>query len=251
MPKGNLFIKSVDREDPYIGNETDFVWPNKQPLDLANGATFTLENISIPLTWYNIVGYQANYNFNIDNTGYSRAIPEGRYTLAGLLQTLEDDMTAASGFSFSCTYDATVGKVTITEDGGTVFIMTAYEGQLFELLGSPLIQHSENASYTFEHCAILNPDDYLELFIEGLTQPILSGGTSRSTSFLILLPPSAGESTFGTRMAYQNDAAALCYSLQVQGSVRLDRPRIQLRHSDGSIVNTHGFEWSAVVSYKI
>ena len=99
-------------------------------------------------------------------------------------------------------------------------------------------------SYDFPNFPNDGRDSYFELYIEGLSNNVASTDeANRAITFMVPLP---NYSKPGDYVTYDNQGTGRCVQHEITSDRTLDRFRVSLRHTDGTIVDFNGRDWTAV-----
>ena len=160
---------------------TDFVWQLTQPVNFHKRSKHKqyfvrLENIRIPISFYNI---NANFNvftFDDGGTDFTVTIAQGNYTIDELIVELQTGMNAtASLTTYTITYDEKTQKVNIASDGaGGLTTITATNGAdvntLFRVVGFEFLQTiPDGGNADANNVAYTNTAKHLRLVVDNIT----------------------------------------------------------------------------------
>lgn len=150
MVKSILIIDSKDR-DSQSNSTSDFFISS---INYQNINKFTIKEIQIPISWYNIRPTQQNIYIN--NTLIT--IPSQSYTATSLLTQLQ---TLLSGYTI--TYNSSTLKFTFSL--GTNFIMNCsqWDVGMLKILGFNNSDLSGSNTYTSQNMINMNPDTKITL----------------------------------------------------------------------------------------
>lgn len=139
-----LSIRSLDR-DKSITNSSDsnfIVKVNK----ISKVVKLEIQNIIIPLTFYNIDLTNNSIQFN-DGTFRTVIIPYGTYNITQLINALQSAMNAASVLVFTFAFNSITQKITISTPAAFALDFTLTT-KLASMLGFEYITYSGSNSYT-------------------------------------------------------------------------------------------------------
>ena len=174
-----LVINSKDRLSS-SNSSVDFTVQFKQLID---GCTcFELESAQIPNLFYNITSANQWIDFNDGTASVSAQLAAGLYSLNGntvsasILSEVGTAMTAASsghgGLTFTATYSATTGLITISGGGTTSFTLLFNSGSHSAtsagyILGFGAVDYASATTQTAANAPNLNAFNYLQISVNG------------------------------------------------------------------------------------
>ena len=227
------------------GNSGDATFDLSAPIALKAGQKLILDTARFPLSWYNFRGKACNWKINYNSAEEAGAIEPGFYTIAGAATRLEETLRAViPAATFTVDYALPVtGKLTITSVDDEWYDVIFQEGRLFHRLGVTADLLGE-PSYDFPNFPNDGRDSYFELYIEGLSNNVASTDeANRAITFMVPLP---NYSKPGDYVTYDNQGTGRCVQHEITSDRTLDRFRVSLRHTDGTIVDFNGRDWTAV-----
>jgi len=145
-----VIVENEERNTNTSQSATEFVYQLTQPINFHKRSRnkqylVRLENIRIPISFYNINSTLNIFSFDDAGTDYFITVPKENYTIDELIAEVQTLMNAtASLTNYTITYDEKTQKVNIASDGaGGLTTITTDDGAgntntLYKVLGFAL-----------------------------------------------------------------------------------------------------------------
>ena len=210
-----------------------------------------LENVKIPITFYNINSNYNTLNFNefdgvtIDTN--TATIPVGNYTISDLIAELATRMNAASTDSntYVITYDAITGKVNIAFSGGSTTVTILSTSTLNPAIGfSTTTSQVISTNVDGDNVATVQFIRYLKIITRLPVNNYYNTNTRQAVLLRVPITMTRYQFDF-----YENDNG---YLLQLSNPDTLKELEFQIRDRNDNIIEFNGVNWSAeLVLYEL
>ena len=179
-----VIVENDERNLNTSRSATDFVFQLTEPINFHKRSSnkqyfMRIENIRIPISFYNINSNFNTLTFTDAATQYTATVEEGNYTIDELIAELQIQMNTAHALTpYTITYDEKTQKVSITSDGTTTGITTITAtntatgavNTLYKLINFDLLQTiADGGTGVATGVAYTNTAKHLRLILDNIT----------------------------------------------------------------------------------
>lgn len=250
-------VESDGRNENTSESPENFIYQLTQPINFyKRGKTYEyfcrIENVRIPISFYNINSYYSVFNWVGSTTGaVSFTITFGNYTIDEMIAEVQTQMNALDANTYTLAYDEITQKVSITNDG--VENITSISGNGWQVLGFETTQTIIGAvTETGNNVAFTNTAKHLKIVLYNVNSNNVYSNTQEGNKITNLQRVALNVPIIEIRNEYQFYENNEGYMIKLPNISTIKDIRVKLLDARGNVVDLNGVPWGFdVVFYKL
>jgi hypothetical protein len=219
-----------------------------QGIALQGVEKITLVQFLIPNVLYNVLtGVNDRVCWNRSSTNYNFQIPAGQYSITSLLSAIQTGMNAADSNSYTLTYSSSSFLVTVAGTGAFTLNWSSNPQAstgCYQQLGFMKTDTSSATSQTGSNVVDLSIPEFIFMDLNelpGFIGTSSASGISNKNNFIIPLYQSGGN------LVFVSEQENIHEEIRFNTPINISSLTIQLRDKNGSLIDTKGANWHAIL----